>query len=473
MRAYVASRLAQTALVVFLSLSAVFAMVRLSGDPVLLFMPMDIQAKDVNEFRQRLGFNDPLPGQYGRFLAGAVRGDFGESLRYKQDALGLVLERLPATLLLAGASLLLTVGVALPLGVLSAVRRNSLLDHVGTVATVLGQATPGFWLGLMLIFVFSVKLRWLPTGGTGSLPHLAPPPVALAAFFAAPLARLPRSAAPHAPGEGHLPPPPAEGAREGARRPARGGLHPAPRAPGHARPPPRHRPARPRPPRARPLRRAARALHRRVHGPHLRRGRGLPRSRRGVRRALALHRAHADRRRPALVPVHPARDDDQRHRRPRPPEHHPEPVRGGVGRLRARRPRRGALRQAARLRAGGGGPRDGPRAAALPPRAAQRRAVDHRRREPPVLLVHRRRGRDQLPRLRHPAADARVGGHAVREPRLPLPRLVARRVSGRGARPHGARRQPARRLAPRHARSEAPRLSGPPPSSLRTPGPPR
>src|SRR5438046_3557901 len=136
-------------------------MVRLSGDPVLLFMPMDIQAKDVNEFRQRLGFNDPLPVQYGRFLAGAVRGDFGESLRYKQDALGLVLERLPATLLLGGASLLLTVGVALPLGVLSAVRRNSLLDHVGTVATVLGQAARGVWLGIMLMLDFSVELRWL------------------------------------------------------------------------------------------------------------------------------------------------------------------------------------------------------------------------------------------------------------------------------------------------------------------------
>jgi len=96
MRAYVASRLAQTALVVFLSLTAVFVMVRLSGDPVLLFMPMDIQAKDVNEFRQRLGFNDPLPLQYARFVGGAVRGDFGESLRYRRDAMGLVLERLPA-----------------------------------------------------------------------------------------------------------------------------------------------------------------------------------------------------------------------------------------------------------------------------------------------------------------------------------------------------------------------------------------
>ena len=204
MRAYILSRLGQTALVVFLSLTAVFAMVRLSGDPVLLFMPMDIQAKDVNEFRQRLGFNDPLPVQYGRFLAGAVRGDFGESLRYKQDALGLVLERLPATLLLAGASLLLTVGIALPLGVLSAVRRNSVLDHVGTVATVLGQATPGFWLGLMLIFVFSVKLRWLPTGGTGSLAHLAMPAVVLAAFFAARIARLTRSAVLDALGEDYV-----------------------------------------------------------------------------------------------------------------------------------------------------------------------------------------------------------------------------------------------------------------------------
>src|SRR5438874_10856664 len=172
MRAYAVSRLAQTVLVLFLSLTAVFAMVRLSGDPVLLFMPMDIQAKDVNEFRQRLGFNDPLPVQYGRFLAGALRGDFGESLRYKQDALGLVLERLPATLLLAGASLLLTVGVALPLGVLSAVRRNGLLDHVGTVATGLGQATPGVGRRLRLMSVFSVKLRCLPIGWTGSRSHL-------------------------------------------------------------------------------------------------------------------------------------------------------------------------------------------------------------------------------------------------------------------------------------------------------------
>src|SRR3989442_4076343 len=204
MRAYIVSRLGQTALVLFLSLTAVFAMSRLSGDPVLLFMPMDIQAKDVNEFRQRLGFNDPVPVQYARFVAGAARGDFGESLRYREDAMGLVLARLPATLLLASTSLLLTFAVAVPLGVLTAVRRDGLLDHVGTVCTVLGQATPGFWLGLMLIYVFSVQLRWLPTGGIGGVAHLVMPSIVLAAFYSARIARLTRSAVLDALGEGYV-----------------------------------------------------------------------------------------------------------------------------------------------------------------------------------------------------------------------------------------------------------------------------
>jgi peptide/nickel transport system permease protein len=194
MRAYIAFRLAQTALVVFLSLSAVFAMTRLSGDPVLLFMPMDIQAKDVEEWRERLGFNDPLAVQYARFMGGAVRGDFGESLRYRRDAFGLVLERLPATLQLAASALALTLVVAVPLGIVTAVRRDSWLDHLGTLATVLGQATPGFWLGLMLIYLFAVQLRWLPTGGMGGLAHLVMPSIVLAAFFAARVARLTRSA---------------------------------------------------------------------------------------------------------------------------------------------------------------------------------------------------------------------------------------------------------------------------------------
>src|SRR5262249_32954191 len=166
---------------------------------VLLFLPMDIQAKDLNEFRQRLGFNDPLIVQYGRFMAGAVRGDFGESLRYKRDALGLVLERLPATLTLRGAAPLLTACVAPPArgarraGVVSAVRRRSLWDYVGMTSAVLGQAVPGFWLGLMLIYLFSVRLGWLPTGGTGGAVHYVMPCIVLASFYAARMARLTRS----------------------------------------------------------------------------------------------------------------------------------------------------------------------------------------------------------------------------------------------------------------------------------------
>jgi peptide/nickel transport system permease protein len=192
-RAYVLSRLAQTVLVVFLSLTAVFFLARLGGDPVLLFLPMDIQAKDLNEFRQRLGFNDPLPVQYGRFIAGAARGDFGESLRYKQDALGLVLERLPATLRLGLLALLLTFCLAIPAGVISAMRRGSPWDYIAMGGAVLGQAIPGFWLGLMLIYFFSVRLGWLPTGGTGGLTHYVMPVIVLASFYAARIARLTRS----------------------------------------------------------------------------------------------------------------------------------------------------------------------------------------------------------------------------------------------------------------------------------------
>ena len=192
-RAYLVSRLAQTALVVFLSLTAVFFLVRLSGDPVLLFLPMDIQAKDINEFRQRLGFNDPLPVQYGRFLSGAFRGDFVESMRYRRDAMSLVLERLPATLELGLAALVLAFSLSIPIGILSATHRGTLVDYLGMGGAVLGQAIPGFWLGLMLIYLFSVRLHWLPTGGMGGPTHFVMPCIVLASFYAARMARLTRS----------------------------------------------------------------------------------------------------------------------------------------------------------------------------------------------------------------------------------------------------------------------------------------
>jgi peptide/nickel transport system permease protein len=190
---FVARRLLEAAVVVFLALTVVFTLQFLAGDPVKLFLPTDTTPKQIEEFRERLGFNDPWLVQYARFMRGALRGDFGASLRQHEPALGLVLQRFPATLWLSGVAMLLALATAIPVGVLSAVRRNTWFDHAGIGATVLGQAIPAFWLGLMLIYVFSVWLRWLPTSGRGTWLHYVMPSITLAAVVAARFARLTRS----------------------------------------------------------------------------------------------------------------------------------------------------------------------------------------------------------------------------------------------------------------------------------------
>ena len=190
---FVARRLLEAAVVLFLALTAVFSLQFLAGDPVKLFLPTDTTPKQIEEFRDRLGFNDPWLVQYVRFMRGALRGDFGASLRQNEPALGLVLQRFPATLSLSGVAMVLALGAAIPVGVISAARRNSWFDHLGIGTTVLGQAIPSFWLGLMLIYVFSVWLRWLPTSGRGSWVHFILPSITLAAFVAARFARLTRS----------------------------------------------------------------------------------------------------------------------------------------------------------------------------------------------------------------------------------------------------------------------------------------
>ncbi len=131
--------------------------------------------------------------QYVRFLKGAVRGDFGESVRHGEPAMHLVLERLPATFELAGAGLLLALCLAIPAGIISAVKRNTPIDYVSTVVALMGQAMPTFWLGIMLILVFSVWLNWLPSSGRGDLRHLILPAVTLGLFTTARVTRLTRS----------------------------------------------------------------------------------------------------------------------------------------------------------------------------------------------------------------------------------------------------------------------------------------
>jgi peptide/nickel transport system permease protein len=193
MMRFVARRLLEAAVVVLLALTAVFSLQFLAGDPVKLFLPTDTTTKQIEEFRERLGFNDPWLVQYARFMRGALRGHFGDSLRQGEPALRLVLDRFPATLSLSAVAMVLALLVAIPVGVVSAARRNSWFDHLGIGATVLGQAIPGFWLGLMLIYVFAVWLRILPTSGRGTWLHFILPSVTLAAFVAARFARLTRS----------------------------------------------------------------------------------------------------------------------------------------------------------------------------------------------------------------------------------------------------------------------------------------
>ncbi len=172
---------------------AVFALSHLSGDPVSLMVGPTATQADIEALRQSMNLDRPFFMQYAAFLGGVLQGDFGTSLWQHQPALGLVLDRFPFTIQLAAAALFLALLVAVPLGILSAVYRNSLLDRLAIGTSLVGQSVPGFWLGLLLILLFSVTLRLLPTGGSGSLLHLILPAVTLAAFTMGRIARLVRT----------------------------------------------------------------------------------------------------------------------------------------------------------------------------------------------------------------------------------------------------------------------------------------
>ena len=193
MRTFLLRRLLQSLVVLFGVSFVVFAILYLTGDPALVLLPPDASAADVVRFREVMGFNDPFLVQYGRFLKGALHGDFGQSIRHGEPAFGLVLERMPATFELAGAALLLALCLAIPAGIVSAVRRNTPLDYVATVVALFGQSLPTFWLGIMLILVFSVQFHLLPSSGRGTLEHLILPAVTLGLFTTARITRLTRS----------------------------------------------------------------------------------------------------------------------------------------------------------------------------------------------------------------------------------------------------------------------------------------
>ncbi len=173
----------------------VFSLSHLSGNPIDAMLPDDATPQQIQELTVHLGLDRPVTIQYLTFLKNAAMGDFGDSLKWKgQSATAVVLERLPATLRLGGLALLISIVVAIPLGVLAAVHKNSFLDSFATAIALLGQSLPAFWLGIVLMWIFAVTLGWLPTSGLGGLSHMILPAISMAWFQVAALTRLTRSA---------------------------------------------------------------------------------------------------------------------------------------------------------------------------------------------------------------------------------------------------------------------------------------
>ncbi len=169
-----------------------FAILQVSGDPVSLMMPEAPEA-DRAALRQSMGFNDPIPVQFARFVGNIARGDFGNSFFHREPALPLVLARMPTTLLLTVLAMALSLSIAIPVGIASAVRRNSTFDHAATLVVFLGTSMPVFWTGIMLILLFAVQLRVLPVSGWESWAALVLPGATLATFSTPLLLRIVRS----------------------------------------------------------------------------------------------------------------------------------------------------------------------------------------------------------------------------------------------------------------------------------------
>lgn len=193
MQRYILSRLVQLIITLFIVSLIVFFMVRIKGDPVSVMAPPGYSTQMLEELRIAWGFDKPLYQQYFIFLRKAITGDFGLAIQYKVPAMYLVKRRLLWTYLLAGASALVALAISLPLGILSAVYRNSPLDLISTILATIGTAMPSFWLGIMLILFFSVRLRALPAFGALEPAAIIMPALALGTGLAARLSRLTRS----------------------------------------------------------------------------------------------------------------------------------------------------------------------------------------------------------------------------------------------------------------------------------------
>ncbi len=187
-------RLGQAALSLWVVSIIVFGLGRVTGDPVDVLLPIDATHAEREELREQLGFNNPIYLQYINYMRNSFRGDFGESIKYQgHEAMSLVLLRFPTTLELAAVAVLFSVAVAIPIGVLSAVKKDTIFDWVGKTIALLGQSFPPFWLGLVMMWIFAVQLELVPTSQCQTPSSYILPAISIGWFLVAALMRLMRS----------------------------------------------------------------------------------------------------------------------------------------------------------------------------------------------------------------------------------------------------------------------------------------
>jgi ABC-type dipeptide/oligopeptide/nickel transport system permease component len=193
MQRYILRRLLQGLLVLFILALVIFALARVSGNPIDLLVREDATAEDRAHLQKALGLDRPVHEQLYIFLTGALRGDLGQSIRYRRPAAEVFFERLPNTLKLLPLAMAGALAIAIPLGVLAAVYRGTVIDRLAGTLAVLGIATPSFWLGIILIYVFSIQLGVLPSARMGGPGHYVLPAITLGVFLLAGMMRLVRS----------------------------------------------------------------------------------------------------------------------------------------------------------------------------------------------------------------------------------------------------------------------------------------
>jgi peptide/nickel transport system permease protein len=191
---YLARRLLSGALAILGIVIVVFVLVRMLGDPAALMMPPEATKEEIEIFRHAYGFDRPIHVQLVDFMRDLARGDLGRSLRHDEPVMDMIMERLPATLKLSVTALVVSLILAVPLGVIAAIHRGTFWDRATMVMAMLGQSVPDFWLGLMLIYLAGVRLRLAPISGYGGFSHLILPALTLSAFPLARTTRIVRSA---------------------------------------------------------------------------------------------------------------------------------------------------------------------------------------------------------------------------------------------------------------------------------------